>query len=146
MEVFIHADALQHGCEMTMELSPDRLSVFADRVQLQQVLLNLTRNAVQAMSDQPRETRVLCVRTACDEKQVTLQVIDAGAPVEVEQLQRMFERFFTTKEAGLGMGLPISRSIVQMHGGELWATRNADRGLTMHVAMPREVEGSHGRS
>jgi signal transduction histidine kinase len=146
MEVFIHADARQHGCEMTLELSPDRLSVFADRVQLQQVLLNLTRNAVQAMSDQPRETRVLCVRTACDEKQVTLQVIDAGAPVEVEQLQRMFERFFTTKEAGLGMGLPISRSIVQMHGGELWATRNADRGLTMHVAMPREVEGSHGRS
>jgi signal transduction histidine kinase len=76
---------------------------------------------------------------------VKLEVIDSGPAMKQEDLERIFDRFYTTKQGGLGMGLPISRSIVQTHGGKMWATPNADRGLTMQVAIPKECEVSRER-
>ncbi len=142
-ELFISADARQQGCRTMFELSADLLRILGDRIQLQQVLLNLARNAIQTMSEQPREQRVLGIRTSGGVEEVLLEVKDAGPPIDNSHLDRMFEPFFTTKSGGLGMGLSISRSIVQAHHGRIWAIRNPGRGLTLHVAIPREAEVQH---
>jgi C4-dicarboxylate-specific signal transduction histidine kinase len=120
----------------------------ADRVQLPQVLLNLTRNGIQAMSAQPREQRVLRIITRPASDAVILEVRDAGPAVEDACLTQMFEPFYTTKADGLGMGLSISRSIIQSLRGRMWATRNQHGGgLTMHVELPAaKAEVSYGGS
>jgi C4-dicarboxylate-specific signal transduction histidine kinase len=143
VEMFIQADARQHGTRVRMALSPGLADVMADRVQLQQVLLNLTRNAIQAMGTQPRDQRVLSITTtAASDDEVVLGVSDAGPPVDDAFLSKMFEPFYTTKRDGLGMGLSISRSIVQAHRGRVWTTRNRNKGLTMHVAIPAKIRGA----
>jgi C4-dicarboxylate-specific signal transduction histidine kinase len=141
IDLFIRADARQHGSQVRMRLSPDSPNALADRVQLQQVVLNLTRNGIQAMGAQPREKRVLCVSTTVEENDAVIAVRDAGTPVDDDCLKKMFEPFFTTKSDGLGIGLAISRSIVQAHGGRMWASRNEGPGLTLHVAVPLTPRG-----
>jgi C4-dicarboxylate-specific signal transduction histidine kinase len=137
IELFIRADARQHGSAVKAELSGDLPKVMVDRVQLQQVVLNLTRNGIQAMASEPRERRVLRINTTASETEMTIAVQDSGPPVDDERVARMFEPFFTTKADGLGMGLSISRSIVQAHNGRMWASRNEEgTGLTVHVAIP----------
>jgi PAS domain S-box-containing protein len=142
VEMFIRADARQHGSAVKFELPSQLPAVRADRIEVQQVLLNLTRNGIQAMSSQPREQRVLRIRTCEAGAEVLLEVVDAGPPIDESQLRQIFEPFFTTKKDGLGIGLSISRSIVQNHRGRMWASRNPGGGLTMHVALPAEVQ--HG--
>jgi PAS domain S-box-containing protein len=111
--------------------------ILGDRVQLQQVILNLMMNAIEAMnglSDGPRE---LLVRSGTDEsEQVVIIVQDSGPGIDPENLDHLFEAFYTTKPQGLGMGLAISRSIVEGHGGRLWASANAQRGAVFQFRLP----------
>jgi C4-dicarboxylate-specific signal transduction histidine kinase len=118
--------------------------VTVDRVQLQQVILNLVMNAIEAMLDVSESTRVLWIRT---EKQflgdLLVQVIDSGVGIEPKNSGRIFEPFYTTKANGIGMGLTISRSIIEAHGGRLWAAR-AERGSTFCFTLPIERERRRG--
>jgi signal transduction histidine kinase len=112
------------------------LRVLGDVVQLQQVILNVVLNAVEAMAmtGPPRE---LTVESVVREAGVlTISVSDTGPGVQEDELEHIFERFVTSKAHGLGMGLSISRSIINAHGGRMWATRNAERGLTVHIDLP----------
>jgi len=111
--------------------------VLGDLVQLQQVLVNVVVNACDAMngsSEGPRDLRIKTTRA--DEHRIRIDLSDSGIGVKDEQLKHMFERFVTSKPDGLGMGLSISRSIIEAHGGRIWATRNEGRGLTIHSELP----------
>jgi PAS domain S-box-containing protein len=119
-----------------VELLPGLPPVAIDRVQLQQVLLNLFVNAVESMSGVEDRPRVLCIRTECTEDAVEVAVQDSGAGIEPQHAERLFASFFTTKPNGLGMGLTISRSIIEAHGGRLWATPNDGSGTTFRFMLP----------
>jgi C4-dicarboxylate-specific signal transduction histidine kinase len=111
-------------------------SVWGDRVQLQQVLLNLIMNAIEAMGAIVSRTRVLSIATMSDSGGVSVSVEDRGVGLDQEALERIFEPFFTTKPKGMGIGLAISRSIIETHGGLLWATRNRGPGATFKLRLP----------
>jgi C4-dicarboxylate-specific signal transduction histidine kinase len=121
------------------ELADDLPPVFGDRVQLQQVILNLLLNARDAMTgvhDRPRQLLISCVRDADD--RIRLSVRDAGVGFASQQaLEKLFEPFYSTKSGGMGIGLAISRSIVESHHGKLWATRNEGHGATFTFSIPR---------
>jgi signal transduction histidine kinase len=111
--------------------------VEGDRVQLQQVLLNLILNAVDAMSpirDRPREVTLASRREG--EQDVLIEVRDTGPGIDPDSAERLFEPFYTTKAQGLGMGLSISRSIVEAHGGRLWAGSNQPHGAVFRFSLP----------
>ncbi|MCH7872792.1 MAG: PAS domain S-box protein [Planctomycetes bacterium] len=119
-----------------LELTDNTPYVLADSIQLQQVVLNLMRNAIEAMSDTPPEQRHLTLRTVLsDDAAVEMSVRDSGPPADSE-LEHLFEPFFTTKTDGLGLGLSISRSIIEAFGGRLWATPNSDCGATFRFSIP----------
>jgi C4-dicarboxylate-specific signal transduction histidine kinase len=136
IELFLRAEAKHRSSRINMELTPGLLPISGDQVQLQQVLLNLARNGLQAMNQQPVELRQLTIDSGIRDGEVVVRVIDAGPPIDDATLQRMFEPFYTTKPSGLGMGLPISRSILDAHHARIWATRNPAGGVTMSVAFP----------
>jgi signal transduction histidine kinase len=116
--------------------------IMADRVGLEQVLVNLILNGVDAMDRVAESSRTLMIRSATDEiAGVQIEVQDSGVGVDPEHIARIFDPFFSTKPGGMGMGLAISRSIVETHGGRLWATPNDEAGVTMHVALPAAVAG-----
>jgi signal transduction histidine kinase len=122
------------------ELARDLPCVAADRVQLQQVLLNLVVNAVDSLGA-VAHPRVLHIRTSHSELDaVHIAVDDTGMGIEPQQTERLFEPFYTTKSHGLGMGLAISRSIVEAHGGRLWATPNDSRGAKFEFTLPVQEE------
>jgi C4-dicarboxylate-specific signal transduction histidine kinase len=111
--------------------------VLADRVQLQQVILNLVMNGVDAVNERQDGPRSLVISTrAIDEGQVTMTVQDSGVGVDPAMFDRLFDPFFTTKPDGMGMGLAVSRSIIERHGGRLWASLNEGAGATFHVSLP----------
>jgi C4-dicarboxylate-specific signal transduction histidine kinase len=127
----------QQQVEISLDLAADVPPVSVDPVQIQQVLINLMNNAIDAMADLPkgeRQLRVRLFRRANEEAEV--QVMDCGCGAGDIDLEQLFEAFFTTKTEGMGMGLAISRSIVEAHGGRLWAERNQERGLTFRLALP----------
>lgn len=138
MELFIRADSRQFGAQVTLQLLPGLPAAFGDRLQLQQVVLNLAHNGLQAMRSQPAESRTLTICTQSGHDDVTLTVSDCGPAVDPLVMKRMFEPFYTTNPEGLGMGLAISKSIVERHHGRIWATANPTGGLTMHVCVPRK--------
>ena len=111
-------------------------SVWGDRVQLQQVLLNLIMNAIEAMGAIVTRPRLLSIATMSDSSAVSVSVKDRGVGIDQEALERVFEPFFTTKPKGMGIGLAISRSIIETHGGLLWATRNRGPGATFQLRLP----------
>jgi C4-dicarboxylate-specific signal transduction histidine kinase len=123
---------------------PEHLAlVLGDRVQLQQVFLNLVMNSIDAMSDVADERRVLTIGGTRDElaghAAVRITLRDLGTGFRPEDSERLFESFYTTKAHGLGMGLRISRSIVEAHGGRLWATANDGPGATFSCSLPTEA-------
>jgi PAS domain S-box-containing protein len=136
--LFVRAEARQLGTKLVLELVPGLPAVPGDFVQLQQVALNLARNGLHAMKGQPPASRELTIRTTPGNEEVILSVSDCGPPVPESLLERMFEPFYTTKAEGLGMGLPISRSIIEAHRGRIWAARNPGGGLTVSVSLPRK--------
>jgi C4-dicarboxylate-specific signal transduction histidine kinase len=130
-------DALtRHRIDARADLG-DVPPVLADRVQLQQVILNLVMNGVDAVNERRDGSRSLVISTrALDTGEVTMTVRDSGVGVDPAVFDKLFDPFFTTKPEGMGMGLSVSRSIVESHGGRLWASMNDGPGATFHVALP----------
>ena len=127
-------EATRHDVSISTEVSDGLPKIMADRVQLHQVLMNLMLNAIEAMSD---TGGVLTVRAELDQdNRVEISVSDTGVGLPQGKADRVFNAFFTTKAQGSGMGLSISRSIVESHGGEIWATNNEGRGATFYFALP----------
>jgi PAS domain S-box-containing protein len=137
----LHSEAERAQIQLRIQ-SSDRLPpVNGDRVQLQQVLLNLVRNGLEAMRDAPADQRLLTVDTRrIDRENIVVSVIDQGSGCDIQELDRLFEPFFTTKAQGLGLGLSISRSIIESHGGQLTVRPNPTRGLTFQFTLPIHVE------
>jgi two-component system sensor kinase FixL len=133
----VHSDAATQHMIITLELADELPLIYGDRVQLRQVLLNLMRNAFEAMHEAEGEDRVLVVRTLSTTPEViTVEVQDRGIGVDEATMTRLFYPFFTTKAGGMGLGLALSRSFIAAHGGWIWATRNPERGLTMSFTLP----------
>ncbi len=127
----------QIRAKIVCELAPDIAPVTADPIQIEQVVVNLARNGLESMYGVPEEQRVLSIGTRrCDEQTIEVFVRDRGKGIGEEEMARIFEPFFTTKPEGMGMGLAISRSIIQAHEGRLWASPNEDRGCTFHFTLP----------
>jgi PAS domain S-box-containing protein len=138
----VQHELFSHRISLRVELTPVLGIVLADRIQLQQVILNLVINAIEAMqavTDRPRE---LLIRTQQDEAhQIRVTVRDCGVGLAAENTDRLFNAFFTTKAGGMGMGLSICRSIVDAHGGRLSATGNIGPGATFQLTLPLQEEG-----
>jgi signal transduction histidine kinase len=129
-------ESSRHRILMSTELAVWLPRVRGDRVQLQQVMVNLIMNAVdatRAISDGPRE---ILIRSAMDAEGVVVSVEDSGTGLSPEQMDRIFEPFFTTKDQGIGMGLSISRSIVENHSGKLSGSRRTPRGAKFEFTLP----------
>ncbi len=142
VEALTHADAVSRRVHVQIESEPGLPPLRGDRVQLQQVLLNLMINGMDAMSDVPIKERRLVVRSRRGEDStVEIAVSDNGPGIPEDQLTRIFQPFFTTKSKGLGMGLSISRTIIEAHGGRLWAVNNSDRGATVRMSLAVAKEG-----
>jgi PAS domain S-box-containing protein len=136
----IHSDALRRRISVSLDLPDDLPPVLGDRIQLQQVLLNLALNAFDAIGKSHGFARTVVLRSALREPDtVIVSVHDTGIGADDGVMQRMFEPFFTTKSDGLGMGLAISRSIIESHGGRIWAIPNGDRGLSVYCSLPVQV-------
>ena len=137
----VQREFVNHNVSLRLDLAPALPSIMADRVQLQQVIINLVMNGIEAMqsiADQPRE---LVIRSQLDEKQqVLVSVTDCGTGISDDNLARIFEAFFTTKSTGMGMGLSICRSIMEAHGGRLWATPVLPRGTTFQFTLPANTD------
>jgi PAS domain S-box-containing protein len=124
----------QYSISIRTELNAGLATIPADRVQLQQVLLNLMVNGAEAMADTSGELIITSNRT--DDGQLLVSVSDSGVGLPVDEAEHIFDPFFTTKAQGTGMGLSISRRIIESHDGRLWATPNSDRGATFHFTLP----------
>jgi PAS domain S-box-containing protein len=135
--VLLRGEFDRHGVRFRMDAAEGLPLVLGDRVQLQQVFLNLLTNAIQAMKKQPRNRRVLTIRLFPSEPaRVTVEVQDTGEGIPEDRLAQVFEAFFTTKPGGMGVGLAINRSIVEAHGGSIWAQNNTDGGATFCFSLP----------
>jgi C4-dicarboxylate-specific signal transduction histidine kinase len=140
MIVLVRGEATRYSISLRTGLAADLPPVMADRVQLQQVLMNLMMNAIDAMKD-VEGTRDLDINSQRTEhEQLLLSVSDTGGGLPPQQEDQIFDAFFTTKPHGTGMGLRISRSIVESHDGRLWATANPGRGATFHLTLPTKAE------
>jgi PAS domain S-box-containing protein len=140
MVVLLRTEATRYAIPIRAELSAELPRVKADRVQLQQVFMNLMLNGIEAMKDmkEPGQLTVRSERTAND--QLLISVTDTGVGLPPQQADQIFDAFFSTKPNGTGMGLPISRSIIESHGGRLWAAGNCGPGATFHFTLPPENE------
>ena len=143
----IFSDLLRNRVIARVELDNDRpLLVTGDRVQLQQVILNLLRNALDAMSEVDDRPRHLLVKADEEEGHARLIVKDTGVGFESQGAERLFDAFYTTKDDGMGIGLSVSRSIIESHGGRLWAERNEGPGATFSFSIPRQTTSAGDES
>ena len=140
----VNRESLRNHVALQTDLGTDLPALTADRVQLQQVLLNLMMNGIEAMSTIENRSRELSITSEPQQDQagVLVAVRDSGSGISPQNLQRLFETFFTTKTEGMGMGLAIGRSIVKAHGGRLWAEANSDHGATFRFTIPTAGEAS----
>ena len=132
----INGGLIIRGIKIVSELAPEQPEVLANRVQLQQIMLNLIINAAEAMQGLAPEQRRVSVITVADRASVSVAVRDCGAGIDPDRLEFIFQAFFTTKHDGMGMGLAISRSIIEAHGGRLWGYNNSDCGATFRFTLP----------
>jgi PAS domain S-box-containing protein len=136
MLTLLKGEATRSAVAMRTELAADLPKIMVDLVQLQQVFMNLMLNAIEAMKDSGGD---LTVKSQLREGQLQFSVSDMGVGLPAEKMEQIFSAFFTTKPQGSGMGLTISRSIVESHGGRLWATANDGRGATFHLTLPTRM-------
>jgi PAS domain S-box-containing protein len=132
----VHARIRESGVRVKLRADRDLPAVLGDPVQMQQVVLNLVVNAIDAMRETVSQRRLLELRTRRSRRFAIVSVRDTGAGLQTDDRRRLFDPFFTTKTGGTGMGLTISRSIVASHGGSLWAASNVDRGMTFRFKVP----------
>jgi signal transduction histidine kinase len=126
---------------LVLEQWPTPLQVHGDRIQLQQVLLNLIMNALDAMKEAANGERKLVIRTEMSsERSVRVSVVDSGVGISDDNIERIFDRFVTTKPHGMGLGLSICRSIIEAHGGRVRAANNAGAGATFWFDLPTVAE------
>ncbi len=138
MIVLLRSEANRYSISIRTELAEDLPKVMADRVQLQQVFMNLMLNGIDAMKETTGGSE-LTIKSEADDGQLLISVSDTGVGLPPEQADQIFKAFFTTKDNGTGMGLPISRSIIESHGGRLWATGASGRGATFQFTLPATV-------
>ncbi|MDO9315325.1 MAG: PAS domain-containing protein [Burkholderiaceae bacterium] len=131
----LHGEVILHGVDVEHRLEAN-LTVRANKTQMQQVILNLTINALEAMADQPQEGRRLLICAVREEGKAQVSIRDSGIGIAQDMLERVFEGFYTTKPQGLGVGLDVCRSIMESHRGAIWAEANPDRGATFHFSLP----------
>jgi signal transduction histidine kinase len=134
MAVMLQKDANRHSVTMHTDLTEGLPKVMADRVQLQQVLMNLMLNGIEAMQDTTGELSIQSQLREDD--QVLISVSDTGVGLPAEDADQIFNAFFTTKSQGTGLGLAITRSIVESHGGRIWGTSNSGPGATFQFTLP----------
>ena len=142
VESLARTEALENKVTLVFDLAADSLTTWADRIQLEQVLLNLIRNGSEAMKSSSGENGELVVGTRLLETNtIIISICDSGPSLDRQSFDRIFEPFYTTKPNGLGMGLPICRSIVEAHGGRMWAVQSPEQGITVYFTLPyREGE------
>jgi hypothetical protein len=145
VETLIRAAALEGDATLFMDLAPGPAMSVGDVIQVQQVVLNLVRNAIDAMRTLPKPERRLVVRSLHDRDMIVVSVEDAGPPLEKEALDHLFAPFYTTKANGLGMGLSISRSIIEAHGGAIEARSRSGRGLAVRFTLRASEEAGRRR-
>jgi PAS domain S-box-containing protein len=132
-----HSEAVIRNMAVEMDLADPLPLVHVDRVQIQQVMLNLIMNAAEMMSHNEPEHRKIVLQTrSADHRSVQVAVRDLGPGIEEKNLDHIFEPFYTTKRSGLGMGLSVSRSIIEAHGGRIWVENNPDKGVTFYFELP----------
>jgi PAS domain S-box-containing protein len=143
VEALIRAAALENDVALFMDLTPALAMSVGDAIQVQQVVLNLVGNAIDAMRPLPNPERRLVVRSLCDRDMIVVSVEDSGPPIDKDVLARLFVPFYTSKPNGLGMGLAISRSIIEAHGGAIDARSCSGRGLAVRFTL-RATEKAAG--
>ncbi|MEA3547687.1 MAG: ATP-binding protein [Thermodesulfobacteriota bacterium] len=133
---YVQSKAEEQNISLKLTIAAGLPPVLGDRIQLQQVLFNLIFNAIEAIADEGRDLREIVVRALREKSDaVTISVRDSGVGIDEKQMDILFDAFYTTKTEGMGMGLSISRLIIEDHGGRLWATRNPDKGTTFSVTI-----------
>jgi two-component system, LuxR family, sensor kinase FixL len=135
-----HGDLATRSIEAALQLGSDLPPIHGDRVQLQQVMLNLVMNASEAMAGNVGGARKLTIRTISAGGRVHISVIDRGPGFPPDMHDKLFEPYFTTKPQGLGLGLSISRSIIAAHHGKLWGVGTPGRGASFHISLPRNTD------
>jgi len=139
---FVRRDADLRGVQLALEPASSLPPMRGDRIQLQQVLLNLLLNAMDAVSDSSPDRRRVAVRVQYVDSRVEVVVSDSGSGIPADKLAHVFEPFFTSKQSGMGLGLPISRTIIEAHGGSIRAQNDPDGGATFCFSLPVVQEGN----
>jgi signal transduction histidine kinase len=134
---FIQTELRHNQVKLDLRVPKKARLVYVDTVQIQQVLLNLLRNSMDALSSIPEGKRTISIKVSANGRHYTkIAVSDTGIGCPPQELNRLFEPFFTTKESGLGVGLSISQSIVEAHGGKLWLESTSNRGASFCMTIP----------
>jgi C4-dicarboxylate-specific signal transduction histidine kinase len=140
MIFLLRTEANRYAISVRTELTEDLPPITADRVQLQQVLLNLIMNSIDAMKDVDGTRELIIKSGSAEHDQVLVSVSDTGVGLPPQQADQIFNAFYTTKAQGTGMGLSISRSIIESHGGSLWSSNNPSSGATFNIALPTKAD------
>jgi C4-dicarboxylate-specific signal transduction histidine kinase len=133
---FLSALAVARNVKLTSLITQNKLPILGDRIQLQQVILNLVVNGIDAMKDTPTENRIISIRTSRIEQFAELSVSDRGPGIPEDKSKEIFEPFFTSKAKGMGMGLSIARTIIEAHGGLIWAKNRNRGGASFRIRLP----------
>ena len=139
--VLLRDEATRCGISVRMDLATNLPETIRDRVQLQQLMMNLIMNSIDAMKEVGGEREVTIHSRQEEDGHLQVSISDTGVGLPTQQADQIFQAFFTTKPDGTGMGLSISRSIIESHGGRLWAAGNNPRGAYFHFTLPTKVEG-----
>jgi signal transduction histidine kinase len=139
LESIMRAEARRRGVALEIRRAPESLAIMGDRVQMQQVLINLVLNAMDAVSDESEGRRTVVVSVVKGERGAVLAVRDRGRGIAPEHRTKLFESFFTTKRNGMGLGLSITRTIVEAHGGRIWAESGPDEGTVFQAELPLAI-------
>jgi signal transduction histidine kinase len=139
---FLSTTAVGRKVELTSLITQNALPILGDRIQLQQVILNLAVNGMDAMKDTPDENRIISIRTSRVEKFAELSVSDGGPGIPEDKLKEVFEPFVTSKAEGMGMGLSIARTIIEAHNGQIWAKNRDHSGATFRIRLPLSSDGA----
>jgi NO-binding membrane sensor protein with MHYT domain/signal transduction histidine kinase len=146
MVVLLRGEALRYNISFRTELAEDLPQLIGDRVQLQQVMMNLIINSIDAMKDVDGGREIAVESRRADNEHIVVSVSDSGVGLPGEQTDQIFNAFFTTKPQGTGMGLSISRTIVESHGGRLWAANRSPRGASFYLSLPTKIKAQkHAR-